>query len=153
MPVALSVVWPDKMTAVRKNSEQSQERFRRRFSRLVSPAAFDDLAQETGLSKAMIQRWWTVGVSQPTLENISPIAEYFHIENWKEYFYGDVEPDPPKANSPAKAASPETAPPVAPTAESKAPAWMHQALDEAYSTPYSDFIHLIVSFAAKRTGT
>ena len=148
LAVKLRVFTGDEMGAPRLKQDELMERFRTRFQELVPADRLDSLAKETGVGIRTLQRWWSEGVSQPPLEQLAKVAAAIGVSDPRQYFYSATKT--PKIPSIQEPTAPQ------PPACLSAPQWMHQALDDAYASPYSDFVHLIVTWAARnqpRTGS
>lgn len=136
----------DQMGAPRLNHEMLAERFRTRFQSVVDYEDLPKLAVDSKVHIRTLKTWHSVGVSQPDGTKLSAVARALKIQDAVKFFLGDDEPTIEEKTSYSE---------EVPQA-STAPSWMHEALDDAYASPYSDFVHLIVTWAAKnqpRTGT
>lgn len=156
---ALAIFWPepDAMGAPRLNADEKAKRFRQRFQALVPWSDLQSLAAETGLNLKTLQDWHKKGTSQPFGNSLETVARALGIPDPTSYFFDEAEPaakaiaeairtESPQADS--KAAADASTP-----QSSAAPAWLHQALDDAYASPHSDFVHMIVTWAARSKPT
>lgn len=131
----LSVFLGDEMGAPRLNHEALAERFRIRFQSVVEYEDLPKLAVDSKVHIRTLKTWHSVGVSQPDGAKLAAVARALGIKDAIQFFLGDEEPS--IEEKPTTAGNP--------VSSSVAPSWMHEALDDAYSSPYSDFVHLIVT--------
>lgn len=132
------------MGAPRLQHDEKAAAFREKFQQLVPYKQLSALAEKSKVSLRTLQTWHVNGTSQPYSDSLTKVAEALGIDDPIGFFYGPLGKPEQASNTPEI------------TGKQPAPKWMHDALDDAYSSPYSDFVHFVVTWAAKnqaRTGT